>query len=166
VQRGLYKKDEGADKILLLLNLSITTHAVIGQFSTPYSIVQLPLKCEAQNVFWVLCAWPKGSVTYCVHLSLCPKALLTSSMQFWLLKSQNNVFSCTRQYDIFKEKERKENLKEKETNLNLCCGKPNNYTMNIQYHAVYCTVQYLENIAPAIEQFEWLVLVTGIGPLN
>ena len=108
MQRGLYKKDEGADKILLLLNLSFTTHAVIGKFSTSYSTVQLPLKCEAKNVFWVLCAWAKGSVTYCVHLSLCPKALLTSSMQFWLLKNQNNVFSCTRQYDIFKEKERKE----------------------------------------------------------
>jgi len=67
-------------------------------------------------------------------------------------------------YDNFKEKERKDNWKEKETNLNLCCGKPNKYKTTMQDHAGYCTVQYLENIGPAIEQSEWLVLV--IGPLN
>lgn len=67
-------------------------------------------------------------------------------------------------YDNFKEKETKENWKEKETNRNLCCGKPNKYKTIMQDHAGYCMVQYLENIGPAIEQSEWLILV--IGPLN
>ena len=34
----------------------------------------------------------------------------------------------------------------------------------VQNHSGQCPVQYLENIGPAIEHFDWLILV--IGPLS
>ena len=36
--------------------------------------------------------------------------------------------------------------------------------LKVRDHSGQCPVQYLENIGPAIEHFDWLILV--IGPLS